>query len=48
MSVFEQCLPYRELGLDRDLTCEVLNDDEDLLHQVLFTVYWLIHPYRLT
>lgn len=34
MSVFEQCLPYRELGLDRDLTCEVLDDDEDLLHQL--------------
>jgi len=34
MSVFEQCEPYRELGIDRELTCDVLNDDEDLLHQL--------------
>ena len=53
MSVFEQCLPYKELGLDKglylvlkmqclftlscaflDLTCDVLEDDEDILTQI--------------
>lgn len=51
MSVFEQCLPYRELGFDKgrqsdliapaadynypsDLTCDVLEDDEDILTQI--------------
>eukprot|EP00092_Neocalanus_flemingeri_P085954 GFUD01108233.1.p1 GENE.GFUD01108233.1~~GFUD01108233.1.p1 ORF type:complete len:624 (-),score=212.87 GFUD01108233.1:18-1889(-) len=34
MSVFEQCEQYRELGIGRELTCDVLDDDEDLLHQL--------------
>jgi len=34
MSVFEQCEQYRELGIGSELTCDVLNDDEDLLHQL--------------
>jgi len=34
MSVFEQCEQYRELGIGSELTCDVLDDDEDLLHQL--------------
>ena len=50
MSVFEQCLPYRDMGFDKgrqslykvtlavthcsDLTCDVLEDDEDILTQI--------------
>lgn len=34
MSVFEECETFRELGIDKELTCDVLNDDQDLLHQL--------------
>jgi len=34
MSVFEQCVPYRDFGLEKDLTCDVLEDDEDILTQI--------------
>ena len=34
MSMFEQCLPYKDHSLEKDLTCDVLIDDEDLLSQL--------------
>ena len=34
MSVFEQCLPYKDLSLEKELTCDVLIDDDDLLSQL--------------
>jgi len=34
MSVFEECETFKELGIDKELTCDVLNDDQDLLHQL--------------
>ena len=34
MSMFEQCLPYKDLSLEKDLTCDVLIDDDDLLSQL--------------
>jgi len=32
--MFEQCLPYKDHSLEKDLTCDVLIDDEDLLSQL--------------
>ena len=32
--MFEQCLPYKDLSLEKDLTCDVLIDDDDLLSQL--------------
>ena len=34
MSMFEQCLPYKDLRMEKDLTCDVLIDEEDLLSQL--------------
>ena len=34
MSMFEQCLPYKDLSLEKELTCDVLIDDDDLLSQL--------------
>jgi len=34
MSVFHECETFRDLGLEKELTCDVLNDDQDLLHQL--------------
>ena len=32
--MFEQCLPYKDLSLEKELTCDVLIDDDDLLSQL--------------
>ena len=34
MSMFEQCLPYKDLSLEKELTCDVLIDEDDLLSQL--------------